>query len=1317
MRALRLLAAVAFVFTSTGTALAQAASEPVVFSSTRFVRTQGRPHTVDRTFIVPSWVVGPFTLRVQNGEPDGSDRLVLGWVWINGTRVVAPSDFRRNRNRRLDEDHDRRSFSDRDDDDEDEQADRRRDRRPSDGLIVREVTLQAVNTVRVRLAGRRGRHITLSITGTNGDRTAPELTLLEPTVAVVNTQAVAVRWRYGDSVGPGERGASGVVPSSFRLTVDGVDRTSTIAASAGEASGMLDVGEGAHAIEARVSDLAGNAATASSTFVLDTSPPRLTIIEPLSGTATTSSEVTVTGTVEDLTLQSIVVNGMAASVVGAGSDVGAGFSRPFHATVPLLEGDNVIVVTATDATGLSSEAQVHVTRIIETPCDYSVSPSSAALSADGASGVLSVFTVAGCTWTASTTTEWIEVTSIAEGYGAQVIGDGAAGFWRLGESESDGGIVRDSSGHGLDGALSGSFTQGVAGALAAGNDATLFEGASVQFASAPMLLGGPLTVEAWLRDPWWGTIASGSGWWLTIESGRVRFRAERNEVEWFNVRSDRSMDEGDWHHVVAVYDPGQRTANVFVDGQLDATGPTLPSTLGRSLFFTIGPMAATLDDMAVYRSALSASQVAAHFEQRTSLGGGSGTVGYTIEANPSFEPRVGSVIVAGLAVSIAQAGRQCFSGVPAIINPGPGAASGTIHITAIESTCAWTASSTAPWVSFNPSSGIGSGDVHYVVAANPSPLDRGAAVMIAGQGVPVNQAGVAASRPGFHFSVAAGLEHSLALKNDGSVWSWGANGSRQLGDGTTVFRGLPVPVPAPASVVAIAAGDMHSLALKTDGTVWAWGANGWGQLGNGTFASPSTPVQTSGLTNVVAIAAGSDHNVALKADGTVWTWGRNLFGQIGDGTTSHRPVPTLVTGLPSRAISVAASGTHTVVVDAVGRLWEFGNGTLTPSQVALAVPVITAVASRLGWFALASDDTVWAFGINDRGQVGDGTTTPPAAPVQLTTIGPVSQMSAGLWHTLTLGTNGTVWAWGGNDYRQLGDGTPLCSVGTPGCPSLQYRPTPAAVDGPAGVVAVSANGNASSSLAVGDDGRVWTWGNNDARQLGDGTIVLSPSPLQIADAGFAWHTGTPILTSGGVFNFERSATAVSATSGAVIHYTLNGADPTEADPIMPAAPAGIAIEQSTTLKARAWAAGKPPSGVALETYTLKPLTPAVSPGGGIYTAAQLVSLTTTTAATTIRYSLDGTDPTATSPAYVSPISIATPAVLKAAAFRSGWARSDVVSAEFSFETSPPPPPPPPVIPPPAAGPCTYHLTPGAVAAPAQATTGELAVTTSDESCG
>ena len=162
-------------------------------------------------------------------------------------------------------------------------------------------------------------------------------------------------------------------------------------------------------------------------------------------------------------------------------------------------------------------------------------------------------------------------------------------------------------------------------------------------------------------------------------------------------------------------------------------------------------------------------------------------------------------------------------------------------------------------------------------------------------------------------AIVAGTAHALALKNDGTVWAWGANSNGQLGDGTGTDRSTPVQVTGGmAGVTALAAGVTHSLAAKNDGTVWAWGGNDAGQLGDGSTTDHSTPVQVSGgLVGAVGLAAGTYHSLAVKNDGTVWAWGGNDLGQLGDSTTTGRRTPVQVRGGLVGAREVAGRGCST----------------------------------------------------------------------------------------------------------------------------------------------------------------------------------------------------------------------------------------------------------------------------------------------------------------------------------------------------------------------------------------------------------------------
>ncbi|MDQ0063086.1 RCC1 domain-containing protein, partial [Paenibacillus harenae] len=261
--------------------------------------------------------------------------------------------------------------------------------------------------------------------------------------------------------------------------------------------------------------------------------------------------------------------------------------------------------------------------------------------------------------------------------------------------------------------------------------------------------------------------------------------------------------------------------------------------------------------------------------------------------------------------------------------------------------------------------------------------------------------------------VVGGVTHTLALKQDGTVWAWGENILAQLGDGSTTNRSSPVQVTELDSVIAVAAGSAHSLALKSDGTVWAWGNNSNGQLGIGRTTLPSSsPVQVTNLSSVVAIASGSHHNFAIKSDGTVWAWGGNWNGQLGDGSTTERYTPVQVQGLSS-VIDVTAGAYHSLAIKSDGTVWAWGNndygqdgvpggltlhdGTSlvttyrhTPVQVQGLSSVIDVAAGYAHSLALNSDGTVLAWGFNGGGQLGDGSTTNRSSPVQVTELDSVS---------------------------------------------------------------------------------------------------------------------------------------------------------------------------------------------------------------------------------------------------------------------------------------------------------------------------------------
>jgi alpha-tubulin suppressor-like RCC1 family protein len=158
-------------------------------------------------------------------------------------------------------------------------------------------------------------------------------------------------------------------------------------------------------------------------------------------------------------------------------------------------------------------------------------------------------------------------------------------------------------------------------------------------------------------------------------------------------------------------------------------------------------------------------------------------------------------------------------------------------------------------------------------------------------------------------SVSAGRYHSLAIKTDGTMWSWGQNNYGKLGLGNTTDYSSPKQVGAGTTWASIAGGSSHCVAIKTDGTMWSWGDNsntGAGRLGLGDQERRSSPTQIGALTNWLKISAGRYHNLAIKTNSTLWSWGRNSYGEVGDGTTTTPVVSPIQVGSLTNWSSVAA---------------------------------------------------------------------------------------------------------------------------------------------------------------------------------------------------------------------------------------------------------------------------------------------------------------------------------------------------------------------------------------------------------------------------
>jgi alpha-tubulin suppressor-like RCC1 family protein len=306
-----------------------------------------------------------------------------------------------------------------------------------------------------------------------------------------------------------------------------------------------------------------------------------------------------------------------------------------------------------------------------------------------------------------------------------------------------------------------------------------------------------------------------------------------------------------------------------------------------------------------------------------------------------------------------------------------------------------------------------------------------------------------AGLPGEPIAVSAGGRHTCVLATTiggrGEVACWGANNHGQVGDGTTAARSRPVPVDGLAeSAAAVDAGEEHTCALLLPGTVACWGANGSGQLGDGSSRDAPKPVTVQGLLHATAVSAGGYHACALTSTGGIDCWGANYSGQLGDGTTRSSAVPVAVKRLSGLPVVVATGFEHTCALTSQGEVecWgandrgQVGSGATSRQPVLLPMRVRNlgddVVALALGArhsCALTRPGSVTCWGENGMGQLGSDTAGPSASPVSISLPGPAAEIGAGEDHTCAMLRSGDVWCWGWNYFGQLGDG-PVPASGT-----------------------------------------------------------------------------------------------------------------------------------------------------------------------------------------------------------------------------------------------------------------------------------------------
>jgi hypothetical protein len=287
--------------------------------------------------------------------------------------------------------------------------------------------------------------------------------------------------------------------------------------------------------------------------------------------------------------------------------------------------------------------------------------------------------------------------------------------------------------------------------------------------------------------------------------------------------------------------------------------------------------------------------------------------------------------------------------------------------------------------------------------------------------------------------ISGGSAFSGGVTSDGKLWMWGAGNNGALGQGNTTDYSSPVQVGALTTWDRVFSNNFFTYAIKTDGTLWAWGLNSSGQLGQNNLTSYSSPVQVGALTTWArASRAGNAFGHLIKTDGTLWGVGTGAVGALGTGNTTGRSSPVQIGALTDWALSNAGD-TAAVFLKTDGTIWFTGlgnygingQGTTTnyssPVQIGAGtnwahISLCYNQGSAEFVAATKTDGTLWAWGNNQFGQLGQGNVTTRSSPVQVGALTDWAYASTGGRYCVAIKTDGTLWAWGRNDSGQLGLG-------------------------------------------------------------------------------------------------------------------------------------------------------------------------------------------------------------------------------------------------------------------------------------------------------
>ena len=360
-----------------------------------------------------------------------------------------------------------------------------------------------------------------------------------------------------------------------------------------------------------------------------------------------------------------------------------------------------------------------------------------------------------------------------------------------------------------------------------------------------------------------------------------------------------------------------------------------------------------------------------------------------------------------------------------------------------------------------------------------------------------------------------------------NMQAWGSNSNYILGNGTTIGVSDPISIGSSQKWKQVSPAFYWTHALSSTNSLWAWGTSASvGGLGNGNSNDTfSTPVQIGSDTTWLTLSSSYGHVLAIKNDNSLWVWGQGSSGELGLGATSRVFTPTNLFSQGDVWISCSAGNSYSLAITASGNLHSWGNNssgqlglgnttsTSTPVQIAGQQWIQVAASPDFNYphtLAIRCDGTLWAWGNNTYGQLGDGTTAAKSSPIQVGSESTWSKVANGDGYSVALKSDGSLWAWGSNLWGNIGNGT-----------SGNNYSVPQQVGNLNNWRSISTRN--FSTYAVKQDGSLWSWGYGAQGQLGDGTTASKSSPQQVGTLT-NWKTVT------GGYQYAMAVTWPTATN-------------------------------------------------------------------------------------------------------------------------------------------------------------------------------------------